>query len=71
MELIIDIDNIKEAQKKEWLLNTLTLMGINFQTVEKRQTLEEYNQDLEAGDAEIERGEYTTATDLKAEIKKW
>lgn len=71
MELIIDTDNIKEAQKKEWLLNTLTLMGINFQTVEKRQTLEEYNQDLEAGDAEIERGEYTTATDLKAEIKKW
>lgn len=71
MELIIDIDNIKEAQKKEWLLNTLTLMGINFQTVEKRQTLEEYNQDLEVGDAEIERGEYTTATDLKAEIKKW
>lgn len=71
MELIIDIDNIKEAQKKEWLLNSLKLMGISFQTVEKRQTLEEYNQDLEAGDTEIERGEYITATDLKAEIKKW
>ena len=71
MELIIDIDNIKDAPKKEWLMNTLKLMGISFQTVERRQTLEEYNQDLEAGDAEIERGEYITATDLKAQIKKW
>ena len=71
MELIIDIDNIKEAKKKKWLLSTLKLMGINFQTIEKRQTLEEYNQDLEEGNAEIERGEYITATDLKAEIKKW
>ncbi|WP_262250387.1 hypothetical protein [Parapedobacter soli] len=71
MELIIDIDNIKEAKKKKWLLSTLKLMGINFQTVEKRQTIAEYNQDLEAGDSEIERGEYITATDLKAEIKKW
>jgi len=70
MELIIDIDNIKDAPKKEWLMNTLKLMGISFQTVEKRQTLEEYDQDLEAGDAEIERGEYITATDLKAQIKK-
>jgi len=70
MELIIDIDNIKEAKKKKWLLSTLKLMGISFQTIEKRQTLEEYNQDLEAGDAEIGQGEYITATDLKAEIKK-
>ncbi|GGG72784.1 hypothetical protein GCM10007415_00100 [Parapedobacter pyrenivorans] len=71
MELIIDIDNIKDTPKKEWLLNTLKLMGINFHTVEKRQTLEEYNQDLEAGDTEIEKGEYITAIDLKAQIKKW
>jgi len=68
MELIIDIDNIKEAKKKKWLLSTLKLMGINFQTVEKRQTIAEYNQDLEAGDAEIEQGKYITGTDLKAEI---
>jgi len=65
MELIIDIDNIKEPKKKKWLLSTLKLMGISFQTVEKRQTIAEYNQDLEEGDAEIERGEYITATDLK------
>ncbi|MGV3764421.1 hypothetical protein [Parapedobacter sp.] len=71
MELIIDIDNIKEAKKEKWLLSTLKLMGINFQTVEKRQTIAEYNQDLEAGDAEIEQGKYITGIDLKAEIKKW
>lgn len=47
MELIIDIDKIKDATKKEWLLSTLKLMGIRFQTTEKAQTLEEYNLDLE------------------------
>ncbi len=71
MELVIDIDNIKAAKKKKWLLSTLKLMGLTFQTIEKRQTLDEYHQDLEEGDAEIERGEYITATDLKAGIKKW
>lgn len=71
MELIIDFDNIKDASKKEWLIRTLQLMGIGFHTTEKPQTADEYNQDLEAGNAEIEQGDFITATDLKKEAGKW
>ena len=35
------------------------------------QTIDEYNEDLEAGNAEISRGEFITATDLKKEAGKW
>lgn len=71
MELIIDFDNIKDPSKKEWLLHTLKLMGIGYQEHEKPRTLEQYNEDLAAGDAEIERGEFKTAEDLKVEARKW
>jgi hypothetical protein len=71
MELIIDFDNITDPGKKEWLLHTLKLMGIGYQALEKPQTLEQYNDDLLAGDSEIERGEFKTAEDLKAEVRKW
>lgn len=67
MELIIDIDNIKEIKKRKWLLSTWKLMPINFQTIEKPQIPEEYNHDLAEANAEIEQGDYVTATDLKAE----
>ena len=46
-------------------------MGIDFQTTEKPQTVDEYNQDLEAGNAEIEKGDFITASDLKKETDKW
>jgi len=71
MELIIDFDKIKDPSKREWLINSLKLMNIGFHTIEKPQTIAQYNKDLEKGDAEIERGEFTTATDLKAEAGKW
>lgn len=71
MELIIDFDKISDPSKREWLLSSLKLMHINFQTKEKPQTLTQYNKDLEKGDAEIERGEFTTANNLKAEASKW
>ncbi|WP_207512807.1 hypothetical protein [Longitalea luteola] len=71
MELIIDIDKIKDSSKREWLIRTLKLMGIAFKTSEKPQTLDEYNQDLEDGNAEIEKGDYITAADLKREASKW
>jgi len=71
MELIIDFDKIKDPSKREWLINSLKLMQIGFQTTEKPQTVAQYNKDLEKGDAEIEDGKFTTATDLKAEANKW
>jgi len=71
MELIIDFDNIKDASKKEWLLKTLKLMEIGFHEAERPQTIEEYNKEIEEADAEIERGNYITAEDLKIEAQKW
>jgi len=71
MELIIDIDKIKDASKREWLLSTLKLMEIRFQTSEKAQTLAEYNKDLEKGNNEIERGDFISAQGLKNEAAKW
>jgi hypothetical protein len=71
MELIIDFDKIKDPSKREWLINSLKLMQIGFQTTEKPQTIEQYNKDLEKGDCEIEDGKFITATDLKAEVNKW
>jgi len=46
-------------------------MGIGYQALEKPQTSEQYNEDLLAGDAEIERGDFKTAEDLKIEARKW
>ena len=71
MELIIDFDKIKDPGKKEWLLRTLKLMEIGFQATEKPQTSAQYNEDLEIGNAEIERGDFITAEDLKIEAHKW
>ena len=71
MELIIDFDSIKDPSTREWLLSTLKLMGISFHCAEKPQSLEEYNEDLEGGNAEIERGDFISATDLKKEAGKW
>jgi hypothetical protein len=71
MNLIIEIDKIEDASKREWLLSTLKLMDISFETVEKPQSLDEYNLDLEEGDKEVERGEFVSASDLKAEAKRW
>lgn len=71
MELIIDIDKIKDPSKREWLIKSLKLMKIGFHTNEKPQTIEEYNADLEEGVAEIRRGEFITVEDLKDQVKKW
>ena len=46
-------------------------MGIGYHTAEKPQSLEEYNNDLEAGNTEIEKGNFMTNDQLKKEIKSW
>lgn len=71
MNLIIDFDGINDSSKQDLLLRSLKLMGIGYHSVEKQQTLEEYNNDIEAGDAEIENGNFMTNDQLKKEIKSW
>ncbi len=71
MELIIDLDKIKDLSKREWLISSLKLMHIGYQTSDKPQTIAEYNKDLSDADAEVDQGEFMTAADLKAEASKW
>lgn len=46
-------------------------MSIDFQATEGPQTSEQYNEDLEDGNAEIELGDFITVEDLKIEGLKW
>ena len=71
MELIIDFDGIKDSSKQDWLICTLKLMGIGYYTAEKPQTLDEYYNDLESGNAEIEKGNFITNDQLKKDMKSW
>lgn len=71
MQLIIDIDSIKDTSTKDWLLQTLKLMNIKFNTFERHQTLEEYNMDIAQAEEEIERGDFITAENLKKEVRSW
>jgi hypothetical protein len=71
MDLIIDFDGIKDSSKQDWLIRTLKLMGIGFYIAEKSQTLDEYNNDLESGNAEIEKGNFMINDQLKKETKSW
>ncbi len=71
MELTIEFDKIKDSSKKKFLLETLKFLGIKFKISEKRQTLEQYNKELEENDAEIESGKYITMEDLLKEIEQW
>jgi len=71
MELIIELDDINDTSKKKFLLETLKFLGVQFKTSEKRQTIEEYNKELEENEAEIENGKYITMEDLLKEIEQW
>jgi hypothetical protein len=76
MELIIDFDAINDSSKRDWLIRTLKLMGIDYKTkgntqIGSPQSLEEYNQDIKAGNEEIDAGQFKSATDLKKDMDKW
>jgi hypothetical protein len=71
MSLIIDFDDINDSSKQDWLLRTLKLISIGFHAAERPQTQNEYNNDLESGNAEIEKGNFTTNNQLKKEMKSW
>lgn len=72
MQIIaIDLQNIS-AGTKEWLLNTLNFVGVPYVVQEvEPQTLEEFNKDLEEGEAEFERGEFISHEELIKKAQKW
>ena len=61
------INTIDEVQEKA-VIAFLKEQHISFS---QRQTLEEYNQELDENDASIDRGEFITNDNLKNEIKGW
>ncbi len=46
-------------------------MNIKYDTTERRQSLEEYNRDIEEAEEDIERGDFVTAENLKKEARSW
>jgi hypothetical protein len=69
-QLIINLETESNQVKKDEILRLLENMGIEYQTSE-RQSLEEYNREIGDSEAEIERGEFITAEDLKKEASSW
>jgi hypothetical protein len=61
MKLIIDLDKINDHEKEIWLLNSLKLMKIEFQLNEEPQSIKAYNEDLKAGNDDIEQGRFINA----------
>ena len=69
-QLIIDLDTENNQAKKNEVLEALEKIGIEYHTSE-RQSLEEYNLEIDEAEAEIKRGEFINAEDLKKEAKSW
>lgn len=69
-QLIINLNSEHNQSKKDQVLKMLENMGIGYQTSE-RQSLEEYNHDIEKAEKEIENGEFITAENLKKESRSW
>jgi hypothetical protein len=68
--LIIDLETENNQAKKDDVLKFLEEMSVEYHTSE-RQSLEEYNREIDEAEAEIERGEFITAEDLKKEARSW
>jgi hypothetical protein len=71
MKLVIDLDKINDHEKEMWLLKSLKLMEIDFQLNEGPQSIMAYNEDLKAGNDDIEQARFLSAESLKREAIKW
>lgn len=62
--------NINDKKTEKAVKAVLDALGLNY-SIDKPQTLEQYNADLEEGNAEIEKGNFISADQLKIEASKW
>ncbi len=69
-QLIINLTTENNQSKKDKVLKMLEDMGIEYHTSE-RQSLEEYNDEINEAEKEIARGEFIPAEDLKKEARTW
>jgi hypothetical protein len=71
-QIVIDFDpvNNEDRAKKEQVVRMLNDLGIDYHITE-RQSLEEYNQEIDEALEDFARGNYITAEELKERSKKW
>jgi hypothetical protein len=71
-QIVIDFDavNNEDQAKKEQVVRMLTDLGIEYHITE-RQSLEEYNQEIDEALEDFARGHFITAEELKERSKKW
>ncbi len=69
-QLIINLNTENNQSKKDQVLKMLENLGIEYQTSE-RQSLEEYNDEINEAEKEIAKGEFITAENLKKESRSW
>lgn len=71
MKITIDLE-VLDADKREWLLDTLNYTQTPFEEEEGyRETVEEYNQKIDEAVARYESGNFITQQQLEKEMKSW
>ncbi len=69
-QLIINLNTENNQSKKDEVVKMLENLGIEYHTSE-RQSLEEYNDEINQAEEEIATGEFITAENLKKESRSW
>jgi hypothetical protein len=69
-QVIINLETEHNHSKKDEFLKMLENMGIEYQTSE-RQTLEEYNQEIDEAIDDFEKGNFIPVDQLKEQSKSW
>ena len=71
-QIVIDFDavNNEDRAKKDQVVKILTDLGIGFHITE-RQSLDEYNQEIDQALEDFAAGNFITAEELKERSKKW
>jgi hypothetical protein len=71
-QIVIDFNEInsEDQAKKDKVVKILNDLGVDFHITE-RQTLDEYNQEIDQALEDFEKGNFITAEELKERSKKW
>ena len=71
-QIVIDFDavNNEDQAKKDQVVKILSDLGIEFHITE-RQSMDEYNQEIDQALEDFAQGKFITAEELKERSKKW
>jgi hypothetical protein len=68
-QLVIDLDE-KDQDKENLVVKILDGLGLHYQTYD-RQTIEEYNDEIDESVAQYARGEFISMEELEKRAQKW